>query len=75
MDERKEELGSLMELAAGAYDILCYMEKRGIYGWNANGAHWDVMVTEDLFAEMFGDVDPDDDGFRHANWNGLRIIA
>lgn len=75
MEEIKKEHESLMDMAAGVYDIVQYLRKRGVISLNSYGIAWDIMLTVELFTALFGEVKPDAEGLRHANWNGLRIVA
>ena len=74
MDERKKELESLLEMAASVTDILEYLHQRGVYDHFKGKDGWEVLITEGLFREVFGDVEPDGK-FMRARLNGALFAA
>ena len=68
---------TLLDMCVGMSQILTYLYKKGVisvYGdpWMNTGK---IHLNEAVFKEIFPDVVQDDDGFAHAEYKGVNIVA
>ena len=71
------EKNGLLEMCGCIYNIMNYLDAKGVISISADcgKCKGKVHLNSKVFREIFPDVEPDEDGYAIADYNGLKVVA
>lgn len=68
----------VLDMAVNVYHILGYLDRKNVISINGErcgAVPGYILLRKEMFAEMFPDVKPDENGFGYAEHQGVKICA